>query len=141
MFELMESRGWYVAPITDKAREFAAGDPQRLAEVAFARWLNEHGIDFDWYGDGEPDRPSHSFEVGDWSVSIVPLTEGVEHVEASAEWSMYVRILPAPVSLVTILGGAAASAHPEPIRYTQLTSAAEWLLAFPSQHRPQGVHA
>lgn len=124
-------RGWFIAPITEKALAFAQDEPLRLAEAAFARFLSERGIDFHWRQDGETPR----FTVGDWNVTVVALTEGVEEVEAVEEWTIYVRIMPAPTSLVTILGGS--SARREPLDAGRILPAASWLLAFPNQWRPQ----
>ena len=130
MFEQME-RGWFVAPITEKARRFALGSPLRLAEAAFARFLGERGIDYHWHTD---DFEPHNFTVGAWNVTIAALTEGVEEVEAVAEWTMFVRVLPEPTNLVVILGGT--SRQPGPIPAHNILTAAEWLRSFPSHWTP-----
>lgn len=140
MFEATAS-GWYWTNITAKASAFANGDNDRLAAVAFARWLSESEVEFHWH------PTSLRFDIGfgaweDVAVKASTLEDAGRVLIAPpiAAYTFAVRLAP---PIVCIHGCTYQSRwaelierHPDGVPVGQLLTAADWLRSFPHHWTP-----
>lgn len=80
--------GWYSSAISERAEAFGQGDPARIVAVAFARFLSERGVQFDW----SADDPLRMTVGGYWSLVVAATTETGDSITPDPTpdvWTLY----------------------------------------------------
>lgn len=111
---------WYSTEITERAAEFANGDSTRIVAAAFARFLAERRVEFDW----SADKHDHFMVGGYWSIRVLATTETTDTLTPDNHegWTMYGNV--AIPGLVCLMG---LNYRTEPFDVAHLLSLDEFL--------------